>query len=425
MILIGFLSHISASKLIHYYLHNTNSSMTKLFPLKGVVQNYAWGGSSFIPKLVSITAEDKPYAEYWMGAHNNAPAQIGDSQFLNKMIADDPKGTIGNYINEKFGRLPFLFKVLDVKDVLSIQVHPTKVEAVKGFARENEEGIPVTASHRNYKDDNHKPEIMVALSEFYLLHGFLPKEDLQKVLNEVPEFNGLGEVFEKGGYYELYKTVMEYSPAQVNEKLRSLVDRVMPLYNEGKIEKSSPDYWTAKSVALQEEGEDLDRGIYSIYFFNIVKADIGEAIFQDAGLPHAYLEGQNMELMANSDNVLRGGLTPKHVDVPELLKHVTFDETHPDIMKGEQQADGLERIYKSPAPDFELSRISIQKGDNYTHTAKTAQIIIASEGSVSIKEGEDSIVLNRGEVALLLVDATYSITTDDKAVLFKATAPVE
>ncbi|NME66683.1 mannose-6-phosphate isomerase, class I [Flammeovirga aprica] len=399
--------------------------MSKLFPLKGIVQNYAWGGSSFIPELVSIPQEDKPYAEYWMGAHNNAPAQIGDSQLLNKMIEEDPKGTIGSYISEKFGRLPFLFKVLDVKDVLSIQVHPTKVEAEKGFARENEEGIPLTASHRNYKDDNHKPEIMVALSEFYLLHGFLPKDKLKEVLNTVPEFSDLVEVFENGGYYELYKTVMEYTPAQVNEKLRSLVDRVMPLYNEGKIEKSSPDYWTAKSVALQAEGEDLDKGIYSVYFFNIVKADVGEAVFQDAGLPHAYLEGQNMELMANSDNVLRGGLTPKHVDVPELLKHVTFDETHPDVMDGELQADGLERIYKSPAPDFELSRISLKEGDTYMHTAKTAQIIIVSEGEATITEGDDTLTLTRGEVALLLVDASYSIATSSEAVLFKATAPVE
>ncbi|KXX70363.1 mannose-6-phosphate isomerase, class I [Flammeovirga sp. SJP92] len=398
--------------------------MSKLFPLKGIVQNYAWGGSSFIPELVSIPQEDKPYAEYWMGAHNNAPAQIGESQLLNKMIEEDPNGTIGSYINEKFGRLPFLFKVLDVKDVLSIQVHPTKVEAEKGFARENEEGIPLTASHRNYKDDNHKPEIMVALSEFYLLHGFLPKDKLKEVLNTVPEFSDLVEVFENGGYYELYKTVMEYTPAQVNEKLRSLVDRVMPLYNEGKIEKSSPDYWTAKSVALQAEGEDLDKGIYSIYFFNIVKADVGEAVFQDAGLPHAYLEGQNMELMANSDNVLRGGLTPKHVDVPELLKHVTFDETHPDVMEGELQADGLERIYKSPAPDFELSRISLKEGDQYTHTAKTAQIIIVSEGEATITEGDDTLTLTRGEVALLLVDSSYSISTSSAAVLFKATAPV-
>ncbi|WP_044211029.1 mannose-6-phosphate isomerase, class I [Flammeovirga sp. OC4] len=398
--------------------------MSKLFPLKGIVQNYAWGGSSFIPELVSIPQEDKPYAEYWMGAHNNAPAQIGESQLLNKMIEEDPKGTIGTYINEKFGRLPFLFKVLDVKDVLSIQVHPTKVEAEKGFARENEEGIPLTASHRNYKDDNHKPEIMVALSEFYLLHGFLPKDKLKEVLTTVPEFSDLVEVFENGGYYELYKTVMEYTPAQVNEKLRSLVDRVMPLYNEGKIEKSSPDYWTAKSVALQAEGEDLDKGIYSIYFFNIVKADVGEAVFQDAGLPHAYLEGQNMELMANSDNVLRGGLTPKHVDVPELLKHVTFDETHPNVMDGELQADGLERIYKSPAPDFELSRISLKDGDTYKHTAKTAQIIIVSEGEATITEGDDTLTLTRGEVALLLVDANYSISTSSEAVLFKATAPV-
>ncbi|MBB6459774.1 mannose-6-phosphate isomerase, class I [Flammeovirga kamogawensis] len=398
---------------------------TKLFPLKGKVQNYAWGGDSFIPQMIGIEKEDKPYAEYWMGAHDNAPAQVGEDQQLNTMIKNDPSGTIGSFINDKFGRLPFLFKVLDVKDVLSIQVHPTKIEAEKGFARENAEGIPVTASHRNYKDDNHKPEIMVALSEFWLLHGFLPKAKLVEVLKSVPEFNYLLPVFEEEGFFGLYKTVMEYSAEEVNTRLKPLVDRVMPLYNAGKLDKASPDYWTAKSVALQEDGADLDKGIYSIYFFNIVRADIGDAIFQDAGLPHAYMEGQNMELMANSDNVLRGGLTPKHIDVPELLKHVTFEETHPNIMKGELQEDGLERIYKSPAPDFELSRIAVSKGDVYISVAKTAQIIIVSEGEATVEEGATTVTIKRGEVVVLLVDANYKITTSTSAVLFKATAPVE
>ncbi|OHX68288.1 mannose-6-phosphate isomerase, class I [Flammeovirga pacifica] len=399
-------------------------STTKLFPIKGKVQNYAWGGANFIPEMIGIEKEDQPYAEYWMGAHDNAPAKVGDNQFLNEMVKSNPEGTIGKYINDKFGRLPFLFKVLDVNDVLSIQVHPTKVEAEKGFARENQEGIPLTASHRNYKDDNHKPEIMVALSEFWLLHGFKPKAELRETLVNVPEFNYLVDTFDAEGYFGLYKTVMEYSAEEINTKLRSLVDRVMPLYRENKLEKSSPDYWTAKSVALNEEGADLDRGIYSIYFFNIVRADIGDAIFQDAGLPHAYMEGQNMELMANSDNVLRGGLTPKHIDVPELLKHVTFEETIPNIMKGELQEDGIERIYKSPAPDFELSRVAISNGETYKNVAKTAQIIIVSEGEATVKEGDTTVTIKRGEVVLLLVDADYTITTTDKAVLFKASAPV-
>jgi mannose-6-phosphate isomerase len=230
-------------------------------------------------------------------------------------------------------------------------------------------------------------------------------------------------VFEKDGYFGLYKRVMEESIEETNQTLQSLVDRILPLYQSGKLEKSSPDYWAAKALATAVDSSILDKGIYSIYFFNVVKANKGEAVFQDAGIPHAYLEGQNMELMANSDNVLRGGLTPKHVDVAELLKHVAFDETHPNIMLGELQEDGLERIYKSPAPDFELSQISIAKGDQYQSISKTAQILIVIQGKVQIHEGETILQLGKGETAFLTANSDYKISSSSSAIIYKATAP--
>lgn len=400
--------------------------MSKIYPLKGKIQNYAWGGKNYIPDLLGIVSQDQKYAEYWLGAHVNAPAilttesgELRLDEFLNSNLDKN----LGQKINLKFGRLPFLFKVLDVSDMLSIQVHPTKKEAEKGFAFENDLGIPITASNRNYKDDNHKPEIMVALSEFWLLHGFLPTDKLTKVLEQIPEFKGLKTVFENEGYLGLYKKVMEQSQEECNRILQPLVDRILPLFKQGTLLKSDPAYWAAKAVDSSENKMVLDKGIYSIYFFNILMAKKGEAVFQDAGIPHAYLEGQNMELMANSDNVLRGGLTPKHVDVPELLKHVAFEETHPNIMLGELQKDGLERIYKSPAPDFELSQIKLATSDNYRSKSNTAQILIVIEGEAEIKEGNSIIKLKRGESAIVMADSNYKISSPSTAIIYKATAP--
>ena len=400
--------------------------MSSLTVLKGKVQNYAWGGSQYIPNLLGIEAEDKKYAEYWLGGHVNAPSVIitpeGD-QNLDSYLESNLTTYLGTEIAQKFGRLPFLFKVLDVHDMLSIQVHPTKKEAEKGFKLENDLGIPLTAATRNYKDDNHKPEIMVALSEFWLLHGFLPKSQLMSVLKSIPEFVKLLPIFEENGYLGLYKKVMEQSEQESNQMLQPLVDRILTLYKAGELEKSNPHYWAAKAVDSAANIDVLDKGIYSIYFFNIVKVTKGEAIFQDAGIPHAYLEGQNMELMANSDNVLRGGLTPKHVDVSELLKHVEFEETNPDILAGEQQEDGLERIYKSPAPDFELSQIRLLKSDVYQSVAKTVQILIVLEGEVVIKEGGSALTLARGASVFLAAGSKYQIISPISAILYKATTP--
>ncbi len=400
--------------------------MTKLFSLKGKIQNYAWGGTQFIPHLLGTKPNNEKCAEYWLGAHVNAPSVLkmeASEQALNTFLNSDLTAKLGEDIAIKFGRLPFLFKVLDVNDMLSIQVHPTKVEAEKGFKKENELGIPLTAPNRNYKDDNHKPEIMVALSEFWLLHGFLPEDKLTKVLKDISEFSNLLSIFESEGYYGLYKKVMEQSEEESNQVLQPLVDRILPLYKAGKLDKSSPDYWAAKAVDSADDTSVLDKGIYSIYFFNILKANKGEAVFQDAGIPHAYLEGQNMELMANSDNVLRGGLTPKHIDVPELLKHVAFEATHPNIMQGELQSDGVERIYKSPAPDFELSQIVLNTKVTYKSKTKTAQILIVIEGEAQISEGSSSLSIKKGDAVVLVANSSYQISSSSSAIIYKATAP--
>ncbi|MEP0366870.1 MAG: mannose-6-phosphate isomerase, class I [Cyclobacteriaceae bacterium] len=392
-----------------------------IFKIRGVVQNYAWGGTDYIADLISQPANDEKCAEYWMGAHDKAPSLILETnKNLNDYIQEYPEQTLGEKVFDRFGRLPFLFKVLDVADMLSIQVHPSKAEAEKGFARENKEGIPLSAAHRNYKDDNHKPEIMVALGEFWLLHGFLPAQQLKQVLRTTPELNHLLVVFEEESYRGLYQVVMEEPVEQTNKVLSALIDRVLPQYKSGKLDKSSPEYWACKAFLTFCPKGSLDKGIYSIFFFNIVKLSAAEAIFQDAGVPHAYMEGQNIELMANSDNVLRGGLTPKHVDVPELLKHVVFEETIPNVLGGETQPDGVERIYKSPAPDFELSKIDIEAQVDYKNVSSTLEIMIVLEGEVTAQAGADQVTLKKGEVLAVTAGTPYQIFTSSKAEVYKA-----
>lgn len=395
----------------------------KIFYLKGKVQHYAWGGYSYIPQLLGEPETDQPAAEYWMGAHQSAPSALQTPAapvLLNEYIAANPAEILGAAAAARFGELPYLFKILDVKDMLSIQVHPTKAEAEKGFARENEAGIALNAPNRNYKDANHKPEIMVALSEFWLLHGFLPDAQLKKVLQEVPEMRSLAGVYEKEGYFGLYKTVMEMPQEQVNILLRPLAERVLPPYTAGTLQKSDPAFWTARAIANDPAGMDrLDRGIFSIYFFNIVYAAPGEAVFQDAGIPHAYLEGQNAELMANSDNVLRGGLTPKHIDVPELLKHTRFEAVHPHILKGEPVHGGQERIYPTPAPDFVISTILLQPGQVYEHTATAPETWIVLSGTGKVNE----LAVQKGRSLFVAYGETYRLAADTELVVFKAAIP--
>ncbi|MCP4882201.1 MAG: mannose-6-phosphate isomerase, class I [Flavobacteriales bacterium] len=399
--------------------------MKKVFGLKGHIQHYAWGGQTFIPRLLGLESSANPYAEYWLGAHENAPSlvQTEDREIpLDTFLNSDIKLFLGEETNKKFGLLPFLFKVLDVHQMLSIQVHPSKIEAEKGFKKENKLGIPLNAPNRNYKDKNHKPEIMVALGEFWLLHGFLPKRKLINTLEKHKEFQALLPIFLKDGYKGLYQYVMELPPVESDKILQPLVDRILPLYKKNKLLKSSADYWAAKAV-LAHDSTSIDKGVFSIYFFNLLKLEKGEAIFQDSGVPHAYLEGQNMELMANSDNVLRGGLTQKHIDVPELIKHVDFEETIPHIFNGTLVDNGIERKYICPAPDFELSEVIINQEHAYNVQSTSVEIYILMEGEAEVIEKNTSLQLKKGESFLALADAKFRISTLSDAVFYKATTP--
>ena len=393
-----------------------------IFRIEGVVQHYDWGGKSFIPNLIS---EKNPanitYAEYWLGAHLKAPSLVKVQQknipldvFLNEYLSKDSE--------PNFGTLPYLFKVLDVHKMLSIQVHPTKEAAKKGYELENNNGIPLTANHRNYKDQNHKPEIMVALSDFWLLHGFLERSKLIKNLQETKELTFLLKTFLEKGYLGLYKKVMEFSQEEVNNILRPLMDRIYPKFTANEIEKSAPAYWAAKSLA-DKDVQNLDKGIFSIFFFNILKLSKGEAIFQDAGLPHAYLEGKNMELMANSDNVLRGGLTTKHIDVEELLKNTKFEETIPAILHGNYNKSNGEVVYKTTTKDFEMSKIELNSSTSHRSVSNSIEILIAMKGSATVIENKNAFFLEKGQSIVIKPNTAYKIQTNTEAEIYKAGVP--
>ena len=398
----------------------------KVFKLKGKLQHYAWGGVEFLPELLSVdNAERRPFAEYWLGAHENAPAvlEAGGDVPLNQYIGESPMDALGAYTAGRFGRLPYLLKILDVKDMLSIQVHPSKKDAELEFAAENRRGVALNAPDRNYKDDNHKPELMTALSEFWLLHGFKPEEELLRVLEEVPELNFLSPVFEKGGYQALYKKVMEMPQPAVNERLQPLLDRILPLYQQGELRRAEVHFWAARAALTYNEAGRTDRGIFSIYFFNLLNLQPGEAVFQAAGMPHAYLEGQNVEIMANSDNVLRGGLTPKHVDVAELLKHVRFEATHPRIIM-EDYGPGRIAVYHTPAPDFELSKLSLLQGESVTIRAHSVEVFIVLEGKIGVIEPESApFGRKRGEAFVAFHQAKFEIKAQEDAVVYRAAVP--
>jgi mannose-6-phosphate isomerase len=391
-----------------------------ILQLKGVVQHYSWGGYEFIPHLLGIeNKEHRPFAEYWMGAHGNHPAHINDRVTLNEFIAAHPEDILGDATKKKFGSLPYLLKVLDVRQMLSIQVHPSKEAAAINFKEENNKHIPVNAPHRNYKDENHKPELMVALGDFWLLHGFKPEEDLVRVLEGKEELRFLKDTFLSKGYRGLYEEVMLMPQEQVNQVLSPLLEKIIPAYKGGLIGRDSEDFWAARAALEFCKNDNYDRGIFSVYLFNLVNLKKHEAIFQGSGLPHAYLEGQNVEIMANSDNVLRAGLTDKHIDVHELLKHVKFEKTTPNVLN----PGSHHKIFASPAEEFELQEYLLEEGERLEIRSRTAEVFLPMEGRLQISTGAEKMEMNKGQSIFVKSGTSMILNVLEETELFRATVP--
>jgi mannose-6-phosphate isomerase len=398
--------------------------MITTYKLQGIHRHYEWGGKTFLPHLMGLTNDaSQPYAEYWMGAHPSAPAIVetaSGNSGLDQLIEHDPEHFLGAKTNDAFGTLPYLFKILDVEKMLSIQVHPSKANAVIGFEKEEKAGIPITASNRNYKDKNHKPEVMVALSDFWLLHGFMAEDQLKSRLTNLEPLQSLLPVFGANDYTNLYSYFMRLPIEASDAILKPLLKMAVADVALNKVDKSHPHWWANKYYDGKVPDSNIDKGILSIYILNIVHVPKYSGVFQGAGLLHAYLEGQNIELMANSDNVLRGGLTPKHIDIEELIQHVKFEPTIPNLLKGDNLGP-FETNFPCPVPDFGLTKIALSKGDTYTNQTGSFEMFLLMQGSAII----NNIELKAGELAAVKAGAHYTIIQkgDEMAVLFKSFVP--
>ena len=417
--------------------HDTDSATLGVLPLIGGVQHYAWGDDTFIPRLLgSLNESGEPFAEYWMGAHPQLPSQVGQGDHqrsLDRLIEAAPEALLGADVASRFSRrLPYLFKVLSAAQPLSIQAHPSLAQAEAGFERENAAGVPLDAPHRNYRDANHKPELIVAVTDFWGLCGFRPMEDLRAILAATPEFAPLAGDFDgtPASLQRLYAAFMEADQADVDAVLGPLCERLEKENDERPLRKTDPAYWILRAHRTFSREGHHDRGILSVALLNLVHLRPGEALFLPAGLLHAYLEGTGIELMANSNNVLRGGLTPKHVDVPELLQTVTFAGAQPEILHPEPAGEPV-ASYPTQAPEFQLWRLDLERESTYafeTTSAVEIGLVLDADSPLTVTwklDGQSgSLRRGRGECFLVPAGCTYRIESTSRALIYRATVPV-
>lgn len=396
------------------------------YRLNGKAQHYIWGGKTFIPQLLQQQLDQQIYAEWWLGTHPSAVSSIevnGQQQGLDHYIAAHP-AVLGEKSQQQFGdRLPYLLKILDVVKPLSIQLHPTKKEAEQGFARENAQGIDLKDPKRSYKDDNHKPEMMIALSDFWLLHGFKSKSAILKTLYARPSLVVLAEKLEQQSLKDFYAEVMQSSQTQLAQWLLPIIQHNQAAYHNNELTLDNPDYWLLYALeAMAISVDKLDAGLLSFYLMNIVCLKKGEGIFQDAGIPHAYLRGQNIELMASSDNVIRGGLTPKYVDIPELLKIVDCTEIVPKVIAAASKENGY-YTYQTPSRDFALSNINFSTGYQCQIKADNAEILLVMQGEITLHNSEQKLTLAQGESAFIEAQTSYILSGEQDGYAIIAKLP--
>ena len=399
--------------------------------LKNTVQDYAWGSLTAIPELLGQPATDKPQAELWMGAHPKAPSQAyhdGKWESLLQVIEANPTDMLGKEVAEKFGgKLPYLFKVLAAAKPLSIQAHPNAHQAKEGFERENRLGIPLMSSNRNYKDDNHKPECLCALTRFWGMNGFRRITEIIKYLGGLckdvleDEIALVESQPNSQGLKHLFQSLLTMPPEKKMAAISSAVSHATSFKAPRDILPDPVFQWIQQLHA--EYPEDI--GVLFPALFNLFCLEPGQALYLPSGEPHAYLEGVGIELMANSDNVLRGGLTQKHLDVPELLNILTFQEQALSVISPRKSSD-VEWVYDTPAEEFSLSVISIfPKSYWISHGKRSAEILLCTEGQLVLDSGpgDDPIHLFRG-VSVMVPASVEQYHLYGDGMCYKASVPV-
>jgi mannose-6-phosphate isomerase len=404
-----------------------------IYKLCNQVKHYEWGSPDFIPRLMGTTpdgspsangvpsTDGEPFAELWMGSHSGAPSRVSlpddapstdGKMSLGELIAVDPCRYLGEETRKRYGDLPFLFKLLAVEKPLSLQAQPNLAQAREGFERENREGLAPNAPNRNYRDPNHKPEMLCALTPFTGMCGFRPPDEIKQLF---AVFSAAPPLVREG-FAPLIRALEISDPASA---LREFFNGLFGLSFE--LRKMLTEFILSSDDAVQNTGVqtsvsplpdwELIRQFARLYpgdpaiivplYLNVFRLEPGEAVFLKAGLLHAYIHGFALELMANSDNVLRGGLTSKHIDSPELMKVLDFNPYNPQIIKPDS---GLSCFtYPAPCEEFSLSMI---RGTKHGGTA----VLDRSYPSISIvTEGEVSVggtMIKRGESAFIPPVAT-------------------
>ena len=389
-----------------------NSKETKIYKLQNIIKNYEWGSDDWIPDLLNkMNVNQIPWAELWMGIHPEGPSKVIDifsgedtesetSLYLSELILRDKElylGSIG------FDTLPFLLKVIAAEKPLSIQAHPSLKQAQEGWARESNSGIHLDSPLRNYRDQNHKPEIICAINPFTAMIGFREPKDIKALMLEFFEEASRNL---KAAVFPLITALHNDGNDRNENPLKQFMFALFTMTEDVRTELS--DYASNVNKNDKKEWELIkqfailypgDPAIISPLYLNIINLLPGDAIFIPSGMLHAYIYGLGIELMANSNNVLRGGLTHKHIDIPELLNVLDFKPCKPLILKDNK----INNMYKYPVlcREFSLYTISGCGNEDYTYPESGPSIILITSGELFIKVNHRTVTLKKGESAFI------------------------
>lgn len=390
-----------------------------MYQLENVLRDYAWGSTTAIAALLGRPGSGRPEAELWIGAHPDSPSvahvpEDGTDTPLDVLIGRDPEHFLGAESMARFGpRLPFLAKVLAAAEPLSLQVHPSLEQAQAGFARENDAGLPADAANRNYRDDNHKPEMIFALTPFEALCGFRPAAETQRIVAHLIECFATARIpapaVLTGVLEDLDGTGGDGGSEALQRAFRRLITggedvaeataQVVSLLKSGA--PLSPHQDELSTVVNLHGKYPGDPGVLISLLLNRISLRPGEAVYLPAGNVHAYLHGLGVEVMASSDNVLRGGLTPKFVDVPELLRTIDFQPVAVPMLHAERTVLDQE-LFRPPFEEFQLQRIELGPEDGPVPLAQSgAAVVIVVSGSVYLDSPKGDLELGRGGSAFL------------------------
>src|SRR5215207_5189046 len=387
-----------------------------MWQLQNSVRHYPWGSRTVIPELLGEPhPADRPYAELWVGAHPDEPSVLSDGTPLDKAIERQPEEMLGAEVRARFGdRLPFLLKVLAAEQPLSLQAHPTNEQARAGFAAEEAVGVPRDDSKRTFKDPFHKPELILALTEFEALCGFRPVEESLHCLAklQVPVLKPTIAALARGGLRAAIPQLIALTPELRDELVRAVAAAASRFVAAHDPEFINTYRWAA-SLAETYPG---DPGVVISLMCNHLKLAPGEAVFLPAGNLHAYLSGAGVEVMASSDNVLRGGLTVKHVDLAALIEVLDFTDGKVPVIHPVLGPGGLR--YPVPVEDFDLTRCQLD-ADPGTLTTGGPQVVLCTEGTAVLASADGEVTLDKGQS--VFVPAGAPMSARGPAVLYRAT----